>query len=267
MDINVVRAQTLDQKKLCYKVRHDVFTKETGYIDSDKEDGCETDAYDKLSSTVHFLAYCDGIPAGTVRLLLPNRYIAKQQDTYFGLPIEELFDIKYYTKCNMRIAEISRSSVKGRFKNTRTILWLWKALLEYSISRGVTDLVTSVNPETDKLSDAFILYDCLKQGNLVDKKIVVKPKKPDIGKIRNFRFQLAPNACCNYDCNSKTKTDIRIPQTIKLFTKVGSSFTGEPVYSEKIDMCAMPMNLHLSEVDRIFRTKYFRRERVGSSHH
>ncbi len=267
ISIKVIVAKTSSEKKLCYKIRHDVFIKETGYIENKIESDYETDVFDELISTVHFLAYYKGMPAGTVRLLVPNKQIAKTHNSYFGLSIEELFNIKYYTTCKLHIAEISRSSVKDSFRMTRTILYLWKALMDYALSKGITDLVTSVNPETDKLSDAFILYDHLKQKNFVDNKIVVVPKKPGIGKIRNFRFPLVSNSCCNYDCNEGEMVDIPLPPTIKLFTRVGSSFTGEPMYSEKIDMCAMPMNLQLQEVNRIFNSKFFRRENVSKEHH
>lgn len=263
ISIEVISALSKEQKELCYKVRYDVFIKETGYIQNLNGRGLEVDEYDDLDTTVHFLAYYNGVPAGTVRLLLPNGKVSKIQRTYFGLAIEELFDLKYYTKSNLHIAEISRSSVKERFKSTKTIFYLWKVLIDSALAWGVTDLVTNVNPETDKLCDAYLIYDYVKLNNMVDQKIVVNPKKPGIGKIRSFRFPLTKNSCCNDEDNGGGQNNFQIPKTLKLFSRVGSLFTGEPVYCEKIDMCAMPMNWRLKDIHKTPFGKFLTRKKVA----
>jgi hypothetical protein len=191
---------------------------------------------------------------------LPNKEISKIQKNYFGLPIEELFDIKFYMTSKLHIAEISRSSVIQRYKSTKTILYLWKVLIDFATTKDVTDLVTNVNPETDKLCDAYQIYDFVKLNNLVDKKIAVDPKKPGIGKIRSFRFPLTNNSCCYYEKNGEGQNGFQLPQTLKLFTRVGILFTGEPVYCEKIDMCAMPMNWKLKDIPKTAFGKFIRRE-------
>ncbi len=262
MNIEVLRATTTEQKEQCYKVRYDVFIKETRYIQSENGRSLESDTYDSLDTTSHFLAYIDGIPAGTIRLLLPNTEISRRQGTYFGLPIEELFDIKHYTTSNLHIAEASRLAIRERFKSTRMILDLWDALLDFAAARNITDLVISVNPETDNLCEAYALYDQMKLKNLVDKKIAVRAKKPDIGRVRNFRFPLIKNSLHSNDCNSTVPIDVRLPKTLKLFTKIGSKFTGEPVYSEKIGMCAIPMNLKVHVVKNILLSRFFERKHV-----
>lgn len=261
MGINIIIAQTLEQRKQCYKIRYDVFMKETGYIQEKNGKSSESDGYDELDTTFHLLAYFNGEPAGTVRLLFPNAETAKRDGTYFGLSMEDVFDIKYYTTSNLRIAEISRSCVKNQFKSTRTIFYLWRNLIDFAVSRGITDLVTSVNPETDKLCDAYLLYDHIKANKLMDENITVNPKKPGIGKIKGFRFPLTRNSCC-YESDGGEGIDIKMPQTLRLFTKVGSLFTGEPVYCEKIDMCALPMNWDISAIGKTQFGKFFIKEDV-----
>lgn len=262
--IEIVNAQTAEQRELCYKVRYDVFIKETGYIQKENESGLESDGYDELDTSFHFLAYYDGVPAATVRLLLPNEGNARKDGTFFGLPIEELFDIKYYTTSNLRIGEVSRSSVKLRFRSTKTIFYLWKGLIDFAVQKGITDLVTNVNPETDKLFDAYQIYDYVKSTNLMDRNITVYPKKPGIGKIRSFRFPLIKNTCVNCESGVDGQADFQMPQTLKLFTRIGSLFTGEPMYCEKIDMCSMPMNLKLKDVYKTsFGKLFFGKEGVS----
>ena len=267
INLEIVTARAVEQKELCYKVRHEVFINETGYLQKKNGGDLESDVYDKLDTTIHFLAYCEGQPAGTVRLILPNKQNARDKKTNFGLPMEELFDIRNYKSSNLSIAEISGSSVINKFKSTKTILYLWKVLMDFALSNGITDLVTNVNPETDMLCDAYILYDYLKLKNYVDNELIVEPRKPDIGRVRNFRFPLLQRICCNNNYNSEMLTNIKMPRTLKLFTKVGGLFTGEPVYSEKIDMCAMPMNLKLQHVEEILNTKFFRRDRTMKRKH
>jgi len=58
-----------------------------------------------------------------------------------------------------------------------------------------------------------------------------------------------------------------MPPTLKLFTRVGILFTGEPVYCEKIDMCAMPMNWKLKDIENKFFTKFNRRQVVKKKYH
>ncbi|MBI4949820.1 MAG: GNAT family N-acetyltransferase [Deltaproteobacteria bacterium] len=257
--IQVVRAQTPEQKELCYKVRYDVFIKETGYIQMENGAGLESDGYDSLETTHQFLALFNGEIAGAVRLIMPNKENALRERSYFGLPIEELFDIKGYTSANMRIAEISRSCVKERFKSTKTIFYLWKALIEFAVGRGITDLVTNVNPETDKLSDAYLIYDHIRHNGMLDKRVAVQPKRPGIGKVRGFRFPLTDHGYV--ECDGEKPMDFQMPQTLKLFTRVGSLFTGEPVYCEKIDMCALPMNWNLKEAANSSFGRSFLRDR------
>ncbi len=252
-------AKSAAQKNTCYNVRYDVFMNETGYIQDENTTGSEADGFDKLKTTYHFLSSYNGEPAGTVRLILPNEKIARKNGTTFGLPIEELFNIDYYKTENIRVAEISRSSVKRKFRNTKAIFYLWVELINFARSRGITDIISSVNPETDKLCDAYHLYALLESKELVDKKISVNAKKPDIGKVRRFRFPLAPGTCCYVALDNNESTKIVIPQTLKLFTWIGGRFTGEPVYSEKIDMCAMPMNLHLKDIEKTAFRRFFRK--------
>lgn len=248
--IEIIHAKSTEQKRTCYRVRYDVFIKETGYIQIKNEDELESDGYDELETTHHFLAYCDGVPAATARLVLPNKNIPGKEATCFGLPIEDLFDIKYYKTNGLRIGEISRSSVKLRYRSTKTIFYLWKELIDFAADRGITDLVTNVNPETDKLCDAYLIHQHVKSQNLTDKDIVVHPKKPGIGKTRSFRFPLFKSGCCGQENNACGGGDFELPQTLKLFTRVGIMFTGEPMYCEKIDMCAMPMNWRLKDIEK-----------------
>lgn len=252
--IEVITVKTAEEKELCYRVRYDVFVKETGYIQRKNERELERDGYDELDTTIHFLAYFNGVPAGTTRLIFPNKMIAEKEGTYYGLPTENLYDIKYYNTTDLQIAEISRACVKEKFKSSKTIFYIWKKLIEFAVKSGITDLVANVNPETDSLSDTYLIYEYVKSNNLIDGKIIVYPKKYG-GKTGGFRFPLTEKTQAGLD--EGRDINIKLPQTLKLFIKVGLLFTGEPVYCEGIDMCALPMNWKLNDIYKTSFGRFF----------
>lgn len=258
ISIEVVCATSDEEKELCYRIRYDVFVRETGYIQKEIGSGLEIDDYDRLDTTVHFLAYFNGSPAGSARLLLPNRSVSEREGGYYGLPMENLYDIKHYTSTGLKIGEISRSCVKERFKSTKTIFYLWRSLIEFASERGVTDLITNVNPETDSLSDTYLIYKYAKSNRLFDPDITVHPKKWG-GKTSNFRFPLAKKSIGD----SEGEFDIEMPQTLKLFLRVGLLFTGEPIYCNGIDMCALPMNWKLKDICKSPFGKFFQKKDAG----
>lgn len=253
ISIDVIQARTAEQKELCYRVRYDVFVKETGYIQKENERRFEIDEYDELDTTLHFLAYFNGIPAGSARLLFPNKMASKKEGSYYGLPMESLYDLKHYASTDLRIAEISRSCVKEQFKSTKTIFYLWKKLIESASQCGITDLITNVNPETDSLSDTYLIYKYVKFNNLSDGDIIVYPKRYG-GKTRGFRFPLEKKP--GNGPEEGPAIDV-LPQTLKLFVRVGLLFTGEPVYCDAIDMCALPMNWKIKDICKTSFGKFF----------
>lgn len=262
ISIDVINARTAEEKELCYRTRYDVFVKETGYIQKENEKGIEKDEYDELETTFHFLAYSNGIPAGSARLLLPNKSVSERKVTSYGLPMESLYDLNYYASTDLRVAEISRSCVKEKFKNTKTIFFLWKKLIEFASKGGITDLITNVNPETDSLPDTYTIYNYARSNNLFDSDIVVYPKKSG-GKATGFRFPLTQKASGGMDtCQA---LNIMLPQTLKLFVRVGLLFTGEPIYCEEIDMCALPMNWKIKDIGKTAFGKFFSKKETGTA--
>src|SRR4030066_718229 len=262
ISIEVINARTAEEKELCYRIRYDVFVKETGYIQRENDNGFEKDEYDELDTTFHFLAYFNGIPAGSARLLLPNKSVCERKTTYYGLPMESLYDLNYYTSTDLQIAEISRSCVKEKFKSTKTIFFLWKKLIESASKGGITDLITNVNPETDSLSDTYTIYKYARSSNLFDSDIVVYPKKSG-GKTTGFRFPLMQKASGDMEeCQAR---NIILPQTLKLFVRVGLLFTGEPIYCDGIDMCALPMNWKIKDISKTSFGKFFSNKETGAT--
>lgn len=258
ISIEVVRATSDREKELCFRIRYDVFVRETGYIQREDRTGLEIDEYDWLDTTVHFLAYFNGAPAGSARLLFPNRVVSEREGGYYGLPMEKLYDIKHYTSTDLKIGEISRSCVKEKFKSTKTIFYLWKGLIDYASARGVTDLITNVNPETDSLSDTYFIYRYARSNRMFDPDITVYPQKWG-GKTSNFRFPLEKKSAGG----SGEEFDIEFPQTLKLFTRVGALFTGEPIYCTGIDMCALPMNWKLKDIYKSPFGKFFQKKEAA----
>ncbi len=140
-------------------------------------------------------------------------------------------------------------------------------MIRFAQSKGITHLVTNVNPETDRLSDAYLVYDLIKSSGLVDRQISVTPKRPGIGKVRSFRFPLTDSTCCEHSSDQDGLVKINMPPTLKLFSRVGIMFTGEPVYCEKIDMCAMPMDWALKDIEKNFFSKFNKKPVAVEKYH
>src|SRR4030066_46699 len=192
ISIEVINARTAEEKELCYRIRYDVFVKETGYIQRENDNGFEKDEYDDL----------------------------------------------------------------------KTIFFLWKKLIEFASKGGITDLITNVNPETDSLSDTYTIYKYARSSNLFDSDIVVYPKKSG-GKTTGFRFPLMQKASGDMEeCQAR---NIILPQTLKLFVRVGLLFTGEPIYCDGIDMCALPMNWKIKDISKTSFGKFFSNKETGAT--
>src|SRR5208283_1875438 len=101
----VEKATSQEELNDVFKLRYRVYCLERGYENADDyPEGIESDEYDPYS--VHFIAYVESAPVGTVRLILDNP---------IGLPVGRYCntDLKAISPDTGRIAEISRLAVRS----------------------------------------------------------------------------------------------------------------------------------------------------------
>lgn len=116
----VVPALDPDTERAAYQVRHQVYCRELGW-EAERPDGLETDAYDRFSRHCLMRAHNTGEYVGCVRLVRPD---AASPET--PLPLEltcgnalNMQQIRYIEPDRMRIAEVSRLAVIGKYRRRR----------------------------------------------------------------------------------------------------------------------------------------------------
>lgn len=111
------------------RVRYEVYCTEKGWVDEDKcAEGIERDAYD--DGAVHFLALDDGVPVGTVRLLLGG---------VCTLPASKYLPFSQFAAEPRQIVEVSRLATRrhGRSQDLQVFVGLnlrmWEWAMEHSV--------------------------------------------------------------------------------------------------------------------------------------
>jgi len=134
----------------------------------------ETDEFDFLPVTTHFLAVRDGKPVGTVRLT---------EDSEKGLPIEDLTDLSKFRKPGKKLAKASKLFIlSGYSSGGRTMLGLFKLVYRYAKKKGITDLYVTSNeaalPIFEKLN-----FEKIGEAHFYDKfNVLVTPLHLDLSK-------------------------------------------------------------------------------------
>jgi N-acyl-L-homoserine lactone synthetase len=130
-------------------MRYKVYCLERGYERTyDHPDGLEQDEYDPYS--IHFIAYLNSSPVGTVRLILENP---------FGFPVERYCnaDLGAISQDADRIAEISRLAVSSNaakgfsIERSKITLSLIKELYYTSRELRVRYLVCAMSKSLERL--------------------------------------------------------------------------------------------------------------------
>jgi N-acyl-L-homoserine lactone synthetase len=149
--MKVKKATTSEELIDVYRLRYKVYCLERGYErPDDYPDGIETDEYDQYS--VHFIAYVDSKPVGTVRLILPNP---------LGIPVERFCNVdkEFINSDNLRFAEISRLAVSSEaskgflIERSKITLALLKHLHFYAKDLNVGCFLSAMSTALERLLD------------------------------------------------------------------------------------------------------------------
>ncbi len=145
----VKKATSQEELNDVFKLRYRVYCLERGYENADAyPEGIESDEYDPYS--VHFIAYVESTPVGTVRLILDNP---------LGLPVGRYCntDLKAISPDTARIAEISRLAVRsdaamgGLIERSKITLGLIKEVYYASKELGIGYLVSAMSKPLERL--------------------------------------------------------------------------------------------------------------------
>ncbi len=144
MNLKVKIARTEEDLNEAFRLRYEIFGEELGYINKNNfPDRIEKDNFDDLETTTNFVVKKNSETIGTVRLI-----------ENVGLPfnIEQYVDIDDLKKDeNINIAEASRFCVRKNERfNVKHSFSLCKLIINYAISRDITDIIVLSNSTKSK---------------------------------------------------------------------------------------------------------------------
>ncbi len=251
MTLEFIIAKTEEELKMAFQVRYQVFGKECNYLKlKNYADEIEFDRYDFLNTTTNFIALDGEIPIATARISKKNQKIAEEDGTYFGLPIEHLFDLSICKKLNIPIGEISRSAVLNKYRGSNAIMNIWGNIIEFAKEQGLKHLFTNSNMETDYLKDAQLIYKLAKEQGQIHPIIKTPPRKKvaNFIKTENIKFRLFKNGELP-----------KLPNTLQMYIKIGTKFTSPPIYYPEFDMCSILALLEYDKINQPYST-YFKKK-------
>lgn len=210
-------------------------------------DGREIDARDARDDALHFIAYADSEPAGTVRLLLPAGGAEATRGGRLGLDLDAKFDLGALVAPCDRPAEVTRYCVPRRYRHTAAARTLFCALYAESLRLGVTHWLAGANMETDVAEDAAIACQVARERQLVHPCLRVEarvgapaetPRKRPL-----YTEEQRRRALCG-DIQG-----LALPRTLTLFAlRMGARYIGSPVYDPYFGVFALPLVAALADV-------------------
>lgn len=254
--------------KKCFHVRYQVFIKELKFgSPKDFPDECESDEYDPLKTTIHFLAVHDDKGVATARLIGPNKEYAKN-GKIFGLPMEDLYDLSKFKEQRIKPYEISRSSVVKDERSSIVILDTWKILINYCTKYKIKTLVSCAGTETDSYEDVMCINKIAKLKKLFHTKLKTKSfietEKKDSPKYflydNKLKKQFLKDESIDTDkLKEYEEKGMKLPATLDYFVRLGISLTGPPILFPKFKMYTFPMIINLSKLNEPFKTFFDRK--------
>lgn len=237
------------------RVRYHVFVTEKGLVDRHAAMlGREMDGFDDLETTLHFIAYVDGFPAATARLICPNPDVAQRIGQPLGVDLAARYDLGPFVGGGVSVAEVSRMCVVPEHRGAAVLRALYLAMVCESLRVGLTHWVGAGNAETDALEDAEIAYRIVERDGLVSPRwrVVSRPGASASGpSVRPF-YTLAERA----RARSGDLQGLRLPRTLSTFGRLAARYMGRPIRERGYTVCSLPLVVDLADA---VRTEAFQR--------
>ncbi|AUX39974.1 hypothetical protein SOCE26_013690 [Sorangium cellulosum] len=231
------------------RVRWEVFGQELDLLAAAPAAPREVDPYDTLDTTLHFVAYADGQPIATTRLLLPNPEVAFARRGRLGVDLESRFDLGALHIPGLSLAEATRFCIVARHRSSGALEALHAAMIEESRRRGVTHWIAAVNAETDHAGDAAIILQVAAALGLVSARVQVSPLGGD--------HPPAPPGFPFYDEQERARAragdlaGLPLPRPLGVFTRrMAARFIGAARYDGRFRRFAMPLFASVEEQAR-----------------
>jgi L-ornithine Nalpha-acyltransferase len=221
------------------RVRWQVYAEEERLLPARAGEGRhQIDARDVDDGTIHLVAYVDGQPAGTVRLLEGRR--GTPTASHFGLDLEDKFDLRDFAAADIVPAEVTRYCVMRRYRGAGVAMALHAALQVVSRSRGITHWVAAANMQTDFEDDAALAYRLLRARGLTDSVLRAWPRAATARPIAPHRPFYTDGQ--RAQARSGDSRGLPIPPILALFAmRLGARYVGAPAYDGHFNVFALPL--------------------------
>lgn len=218
----------------------------------------EADVHDDLDTTIHFIAYVDGSPVATARLIRPNPDVARAIGQPLGIGLAARYDLGPFVAAGVSLAEVSRLCILAEQRGTAVLCELYLAMYRESLRVGLTHWVAAANAETDALEDAEIAYRVAERDGLVSPRWRVDPW-PGAGAG-------GPSTRPLYSATERDRAragdlqGLRLPRTLATFAHLAGRYMGRPMRERDYTVCSLPLVVDLADV---VQTPLYRRAQAG----
>jgi hypothetical protein len=204
----------------------------------------ESPQREKSDSISHLVAYVDGAPVGSVRLVIASPHDGAGPGR-FGLELESCFTLSGFEAPGTVLAEVTRFCVLRRFRGSRVAAALFDLLRLESRRRGVTHWVAAANMETDIAEDAQLTYRLIEARGLLEDAWRAQPCDAPSTPTLGFRPAFTPEQ--RLKASQGELGGLKLPRTLNLFaTKMGARYIGPPAYEPRFRVFALPLAVELA---------------------
>lgn len=237
----ILFAATENEKQFAFHVRYKVFVEEAKVFKKNKSSKIESDLYDDYSQLI--IAFNGQKPVGTCRVQMRTDCLVNNNESYYGLAGESLYDYYPLYIKKIKLAEIARSAVLSSHRNSPVAIALWKSAILYCNSKKIDYLILMAAPNTmtNSIDDANLIYDLALKQELVHPDINLTPKI-------NIDLKDEPIIPLFTDEEKENPEQLKFPNTIKMYFKIGCYICGKPTIIPIIKKIAIPMLLNLNEL-------------------
>ena len=142
MAIIIKYAHTPQEKDALYRLRHQVFVEEEGYM-APTADGKIQDRFDDYATTVNIIAVDNGQVIGGVRFTQANP---------LGMPPDEFFNSKSLALgASAQLGSGGQFCLLRTYRGSRLAIYLLGMAHHWSRSQGLSHILCAVNPEIQHL--------------------------------------------------------------------------------------------------------------------
>jgi predicted GNAT family N-acyltransferase len=240
-------AQTPGSVADAQRVRNRVFVKEEALLSHPATLDRETDAYDDLETTTHFVAYVDDEAVATARLVGPNAEVARIIDQPLGIDLARRYDLTPFTAAGVSLAEVSRMCVVREHRGTMVLCELYLAMYRESLRTGLTHWVGAANAETDDLEDAKIAYRIALRRGLGSPRWRVSPRRGASASEPATRPPFyTPEE--RVQARADDFRGLRLPRTLEAFAHLAARYMGWPIRERDYSVCSIPLVVDVADV-------------------